>query len=346
MATGIVRAVLCSFLADTSSENVSTMYDVSERGRAAKESVQSFMGQLTEEATSKEFDSFATTLVSTISECICTTISSTTTCRSKEVLREKLWRSFHQVRVKVLVDLWKKFYTAIGREKLDPLIEQQVNLRLFEDKLKTHLKVHEPSQQITTSPSLKLSPEEENILRYAAGYVSLSLLKRYELESSEEAAEYCECLNQMAVNGDESSLLAYTLEWTRAVNRGGLFEINDVTFLLFGEIEVKMQKHLLSTLKSSLSTSGKREFIVNTVASDQDVQFVWSLLSNDIQDEEHAVHLLKEIVALWLTIRGFSIAKTWIEQYKRQAQANTKKGKGLRKDLKKKAESQGQSSSK
>ena len=44
------------------------------------------------------------------------------------------------------------------------------------------------------------------------------------------------------------------------------------------------------------------------VAGDNDVQSYWSLLSIDIDREDNAALLLKEIVKLWLTIRGFSIA--------------------------------------
>ena len=53
----------------------------------------------------------------------------------------------------------------------------------------------------------------------------------------------------------------------------------------------------------------------------------------DITDEEDAICLLKEIIGLWLTIRGFSIAGTWLEEYKKKA-AGTCKTKGLRKSLK------------
>ena len=87
------------------------------------------------------------------------------------------------------------------------------------------------------------------------------------------------------------SLQAYT------VNHGGLFEINDETFRLFREIEIKMQRHLLEVLRS-VSTSGQRQLIVDTVASDDDVQFLWALISCDIRQEEQA------IILFWLTIRG------------------------------------------
>ena len=52
------------------------------------------------------------------------------------------------------------------------------------------------------------------------------------------------------------------------------------------------------------------------LVADDDVQFYWSLLSIDVDTEDNAACLLKEIVELWLTIRGFSIAGQWLEIYK------------------------------
>lgn len=73
--------------------------------------------------------------------------------------------------------------------------------------------------------------DEESIIRYAAGYVALKLLKKYE-----NMPEFVECLSAMAVAGDDSSLLEYTCKWTRQVNRGGLYEVGDMCYSLFREI--------------------------------------------------------------------------------------------------------------
>ena len=76
----------------------------------------------------------------------------------------------------------------------------------------------------------------------------LKLLKRYEKSSAVDAVCFTECLSSLAVDGDESSLLEYTMKWTRLVNRGGLFEINNTAFMLFKEIELIVHKHLFITL--------------------------------------------------------------------------------------------------
>ena len=182
--------------------------------------------------------------------------------------------------------------------------------------------------------SIDISPlttDEENIIRYAAGYVPFKLLKKHEKDSSVKAVQFVECLMSVAVNGEESDLMEYTRNWTCLVNRGGLFEINDTTYLFFREIEHNLRKHLFLTLQpqtSAVAASNKREDIICTVASDESVQFHWTLLSIDIQSEDQVVKLLKEIVGLWLTIRGFSIAGTWMEYYlKDSLTKESKKGK-------------------
>ena len=71
------------------------------------------------------------------------------------------------------------------------------------------------------------------------------------------------------------------------------------------------------------------------MASDDNIQFYWAMLSVDIEDESHAIKLLKEIIGLWVTMRGFSIAGCWLEQYKQATKTNAQKG--LRKELKRKS---------
>ena len=183
MSTSLVRAALCSFITESHDR------DLSERSKSASDSVRVFLDGLSDENAQQqlEFDALATNLVYTIENCVCTAISSAQTCRAKSVLREQLWRAFHQLRIKELVDVWKRFYSATQRVKFDPLIEQ-VNQKLFEDILKTHLQAP-PQAEASNVSTLQLSEAEENIIRYAAGYVSMSLLK-YEKGSCDKAVQY------------------------------------------------------------------------------------------------------------------------------------------------------------
>ena len=60
-----------------------------------------------------------------------------------------------------------------------------------------------------------------------------------------------------------------------------------------------------------------KKSVMKAISDDIDVQFYWTLISQDI-DEEDAIELLTEICDMWVTIRGFSMASTWLEEYKRR----------------------------
>ena len=118
----------------------------------------------------------------------------------------------------------------------------------------------------------------------------------------------------MAVNGEESTLMEYTRKWCLLVDSGGLFEVNDTAYSLFLVIELRVRKQLMITFNrgSSLDEEDQRQTITRAVAADEDIQFYWTLLSVDITDEIKATTLLSEMIGLWVTIRGFSIAKAWL----------------------------------
>lgn len=102
----------------------------------------------------------------------------------------------------------------------------------------------------------------------------------------------------------------------------------------FKAIECQVRERLPALLKSQLGVS--KESIISAIASDQHVEFLWTLLSIDIDNDENSVELLKEIIELWITIRGFSMTSAWLEHYKRVKEKATKRKKGLRKTLAKK----------
>lgn len=235
-------------------------------------------------------------------------------------------------------NLWQDLFAANGIPRLCPLIYQHVTSRLYVDLIKNHFSYEGDTSNIEAPP---ITTDEENIIQYAAEYVPFKLLKKHEKCSSVEAVQFVECLTSMAVNGEESDLMQYTRNWTCLINRGGQFEINDTTYLLFREIELNVRKHLFLTLQQQtcmVASSDKRDSIISAVASDDNVQFHWTFLSVDIESEDQAVNLLKEIVGLWLTIRGFSIAGTWIEYYlKDSLTKESKKGKASAKSIKSKA---------
>ena len=90
----------------------------------------------------------------------------------------------------------------------------------------------------------------------------------------------------MSRHGDDSSFLA-SIEWINAVNRGGVFLVNDTTFELFKAIEGKTRELLSQQLAHT-----------EVVARD----LKWGPVAIDIIDVEHSNEILGKIVEMWVSM--------------------------------------------
>ena len=66
--------------------------------------------------------------------------------------------------------------------------------------------------------------------------------------------------------------------------------------------------------------------------TDEDVQFHWSMLAVN-WDNEEADALLPMLAEQWVTVRGFSFTSGWMEKFKQTAKKSIQKSKGIRKQL-------------
>ena len=134
----------------------------------------------------------------------------------------------------------------------------------------------------------------------------------------------------MAVAGDDD-IHDYTTKWVEIVNRGGLFPINNKSYQLFIAIESVVVQSLST---SYVSTAVKAEHCIkshalNTCLKNEQVLEKWRVLTKYIEFEKpkEKMRLLEDTVNLWITIRGFSLAATWLDTYKLNAKISTKKRK-------------------
>ena len=101
--------------------------------------------------------------------------------------------------------------------------------------------------------------------------------------------------------------------------------------MVFLTIEQAIRKHLQLTNAKQMS-SGGAENLTERVLCNEDVQFFWCMVNYDIAGEIEQ-ELLKLIVELWITIRGHSFAKSYMELYKQQTKKVLQRSKGLRKSI-------------
>ena len=79
-------------------------------------------------------------------------------------------------------------------------------------------------------------------------------------------------------------------------------------------------------------SAGSKAALVESIATDEDVLFYWSITSAKWEEKEEQI-LLRMIIDLWVTVRGFSFAKSMLEMYKQAQKKSVLKSKGVRKQL-------------
>lgn len=165
-----------------------------------------------------------------------------------------------------------------------------------------------------------LTEEELKALRYTAGFIPHSLLKKMSKSAHPQKKELCLCLRELLDDSKDEATLSQ--QWVTLMDRGGLKTINNKTFNFFVVLEESFRKRLSMGTEHMLNMS---EWL-----SDYDaVQTKWSDLSEEWEEEEATV-LLKMIIELWVTVRGHSTAGAMMETHKIENKQSLQKSKGIR----------------
>ena len=201
---------------------------------------------------------------------------------------------------------------------------------MFEEhiKAKFHIEAQDPEPA-------ELTDNDLNALRYAAGYVPWKLREKFKKTTCKHPNRkaFLVCLENMSKGSEEEngdSSLKYARKWIYAIDHGALFRISEEVYVLFIEIE-RMVRNVVVKLVSQSSQQDK-EVIIEEIVIDDDIQFYWSMICVDL-DSHVREQLLQQIVQVWVTIRGFSTAGAFIEQYKRVTKKSTKNQPAYAKDL-------------
>ena len=249
-----------------------------------------------------------------------------------DIRREKSYKLFYQKRIKDLNTLWNDFHVVLQLPQPDLIWTQTVNRLLFNEALVASIgedASQQPKVPSTSLPSAELGTDEENTIRYMAGYVPFKLMTVYERKDTQDDANVLDCLSAMAALGPVDDFYAYTHEWTKSVNRGGLFEVSTTTFTFFRQLEILIRGMLSQYL---LGGSVSKEDVCDHILHDEDLISKWNILSGHLSHDSARL-LLTEIIDLWLTIRSHAFAKQIMEEHKQDKNILTKKSVALRKQM-------------
>lgn len=249
------------------------------------------------------------------------------------VQREMMWREYHKLRTSVeYKESWTSFLSQSVGVKACPIFYQYVMDIVFKMIKKRYCIM--PVQSGVEESSLTY--EEINALRYAAGYAPRAVGKKLRKSTQPIRAELTLCI--MDLVDDTDDVEDQSQDWIKANDRGGLTHVNDMAYVggLTHVNDTAYQVFLTMELIVRRQLRGgqfiDRPKLQKEACEDDDVLFYWSMVSGD-WDKEESQALLQLIVDLWITIRGFSNASTWMEQYKAANYKSVQKFKGVRKKL-------------
>ena len=242
--------------------------------------------------------------------------------------RERMWGKFYHTRTSTeFKELWIRLMQLSIGKSASPIFYQYITDVLFKTMVKYHFPVNPVASQPHDVPPLDY--QESNALRYAAGYVPRAIRKRLERGSHPLKEELVLCLVELCE--DDGTDVDASADWTKAISRGGIKLVNNKTYHFFHAVEMNVRRHFSKTSAPTLSAGSKAE-LVESITTDEDVLFYWSIISAEWEEKEEQI-LLRMLIDLWVTVRGFSFAKSMLEMYKQAQKKTVQKSKGVRKQL-------------
>ena len=171
-----------------------------------------------------------------------------------------------------------------------------------------------------------LSEDEQQVLRYNTGNIIYSLTGKYKkicwTNSNQCFLAAMELLCSLKSNDDGSmkceSFLDYTRKWTELVNKGGLIEVNDSLSIFFRRTEIYVQKILNLKLLKNYKDEDVREVMRKNIMESGIVVSGWECVARNLENQELAKYLIKQVIDKWLDIRVRSFVNSFMLVLKRK----------------------------
>ena len=222
--------------------------------------------------------------------------------------------------------MWSDFLTLSIHESACPIFFQYVVDSVFNMLINHHFQVSEEEEE---DIEVMLNYAEKNTLRYTAGYVIRALVKKVKRSANPLKEQILSCLSDM-MNGEELIEEPHESEdWIKMIDRGGLTHVGNMTFGVFGSMELEVKRFLN---KNPSQLGAIKQELHKKISNNEDVLFYWAILSAGWEIEESDA-LLKLIIEHYITVRGFSFVSGWLEKYKQANKKSIQKSKGTRKLL-------------
>ncbi|XP_071855051.1 uncharacterized protein [Apostichopus japonicus] len=255
--------------------------------------------------------------------------------------RGRMWNRFHNLRLDPQVlKVWKELLSRIN---LLTIALSSAQLFMLQHILEFLMKLIIAEQQKYDMPMkddidtvFPISQHEEQIIRYVAGYIPFALkrrlLRQKNLDNS--VLDFVKSLSVESASAEGTSFYNYTKQWINKQNRGGLFVVNNLTYLFFKTLEFHTKKVLNVKRLMVLKDVNIKSELLNVLNTHNQVQKRWDELVTTELDVKVKQDLLKLFVGYWVKLRVNAFVRMYMEVRKRNNKKAGKKGeKALRKTL-------------
>ena len=291
----------------------------------AREAAEKLLEWLSDKENDEVFTLFAMDLIEGLEGCF-----KHGRTRSLKRRRELMWEQLFKLRsTQSFRSKWSAFLSTSISVTASPIFYQFVVDMVFSSLLKQRHHIDMPEE---VSLEESFTYEEKNGLRYTAGSVIRAVKKKLKRSANPMKEHLIACLSELHEHvNEEDDDKDESLEWMALIDRGGLTHIGNVTFCVFGNMEL-VAKQFFSKHPTQLSNCKIKQELHKDISSNDDVQFYWALLSAGWGVPESEA-LLELIIEHYVTVRGFSFVSGWMEKYKQANKKSTQKSKGLRKQI-------------
>ena len=255
--------------------------------------------------------------------------------------KEKMWKSIHALSTDKSPDNWKELMKKTSFDLDSSTFSSLYHFVLMKIVENILIYENEKSKKVSSNEEVvTMSEDEQQIVRYVAGYILFSLTRKWKKISENKKGnivastvlKFLESVKMTSVELQANSFLDFTNKWLELVNRGGLILVNDNFFIFIRRIENNVRKYL--NVKFLLSYKGEdlRDLLYNHIQSNVGVNITWDNLTRFIPNDDLKKELKRQIIEKWIDIRTRSFVKCYVQIIKRNL---TNLAKGVQKDAKK-----------
>ena len=258
-----------------------------------------------------------------------------------------MWASYQAFIVsETFRKLWDTVYETAS-VKSNILVSQYITL-ILHDKL---IVDKFPLPSVTSTPIPDLTNIEENALRYVCGYMVKVVKKQIgkwgksRPEETKDTLQFgLECMIEHVDGGcsgsegdgggsvDSECGESSSSDWLKSIDRGRLVHVSDDCYKVFYYMELGVRRHLHDISQALYEQAGSKTAIVQDMMSDVDVLYYWDICQCELGQDERK-ELLTMVVQHYVTVRGYSFARSLLEKFKTREKKSTQKSMAMRKKV-------------